>query len=258
MFWNQSQAVNRAAKTIRSYLSENNMALTQSQALDLVARLQGFPNHMAANAALEESSKQEEVPLRSWNDLWQFIATMSEEQRKGSITVSEGCDENGNAEFFDASSIVRATASCIEAASDGVLESSDHVLLFNNSTELNTRPVTTFEDKARRFALQCQLADIASYSHALSMFHRDHQQAQENFPGMRLGDWVIFHDSDGYFNQHFGFVGDRGSATGWDTKEEAMQFMTNWCIAYAQSSEQGRANFSVLHCPGNSEMYPEM
>lgn len=261
MFWNQSKAVNRAAKTIRSFLSENKIELTQAQALDLVARLQGFPNHMSANAALKKQEVSEETALKSWNDLWQFIATMSEEQRKASITVSEGCDENGNAEFFDATSIVKATASCIEAASDGVLDKDDHVLLFNTNIDPDDQhvPTTEFADKATRFALQCELNEWMEGPAAYDLYVQAPNYAMETVPGAELGDWVIFHDSEGYYNTSFGFVGNRGSASGWDTEFEAKRFLEESCVAYLLANTANeKAMFQVLHCPGKEDWYPQL
>ena len=46
------------------------------------------------------------------------------------IAVSEGCDENGNAEFFSLYEMVTVGDGIVDSAADGVLEEGSPVFLF--------------------------------------------------------------------------------------------------------------------------------
>jgi hypothetical protein len=48
------------------------------------------------------------------------------------LSVSEGCDENGNAEFFTLNDYCVVGGGVVDAAADGVLEDEQPVLLFGS------------------------------------------------------------------------------------------------------------------------------
>lgn len=289
MFWNNAQAVNRAARTLSQAIREKTgEALKHSDTLDIIARLQGFPNHMAANAALEATTKgATSFEVKTWADLWQVIAAMSDEERKGSISISDGCDTNGNAEFFDATSLVKASDSSIAAASDGVLEDSDYVLLFNNESYIDPEeraPAPYYPDwqddippglssegfmnlavAAERFANQCELMEVMTYKGARSEYLNspDYWGSYVWTLGLEeiswkpgLGDYVIVLDGEngGYLCDGFGWTIGRETATGFDSEEEALSFMRN-CMEYNMSGPKRQAQFKVKFAPGLAENY---
>jgi hypothetical protein len=60
-----------------------------------------------------------------------LISVMTEEQKDMTATVSAGCDENGNAEFFAVSEITVANSPLIEAAAGDVFEPNQPIILFD-------------------------------------------------------------------------------------------------------------------------------
>ena len=68
--------------------------------------------------------------MLTYRKLKEVLSAMTDEELEMTVTVSEGCDENGNAEFFGATQLLRAFGDGLDAASDGVLESPQHVILF--------------------------------------------------------------------------------------------------------------------------------
>jgi hypothetical protein len=62
--------------------------------------------------------------------LLEGLKELTEQQLDMTVTVSAGCDENGNAEFFAADALTIAINPDIEAAADGVLEPEQPVILF--------------------------------------------------------------------------------------------------------------------------------
>jgi hypothetical protein len=130
MFFENSKAVNQAAKTVARFMAEKGTKLAHHDALELIARLQGFPSHEAASARLEGFRKGTPQTLMSWADLFQVIACMTDTERHGSITLSEGSDTRGGAEFLQSELIVKATDASIAQAADGVLAPSDFVLIY--------------------------------------------------------------------------------------------------------------------------------
>ena len=82
--------------------------------------------------------------VRTYAALAAAISQMTPEQLQMSITVTEGCDINGNAEFFCAQELVLAGGVHLEAATDGVLEPTQPVLIFGNPDADDTSP---FDDQ---------------------------------------------------------------------------------------------------------------
>lgn len=134
--------LNLAARCASKCLKELGLGLTHAKALDLVARLTGKPNHMAAQAGLPDPGLAKPFVLNTYADLQRALSTLTEQQLAMSITVSEGCDANGDAEFFPAASLSRADTGVLWQAADGVLEGNQPVLLFNQA-EAQATPVRT-------------------------------------------------------------------------------------------------------------------
>ena len=82
--------------------------------------------------------------VRTYATLAAAISQMTQEQLQMSITVTEGCDINGNAEFFCAQELVLAGGVHLEAATDGVLEPTQPVLIFGNPDADGVNP---FDDQ---------------------------------------------------------------------------------------------------------------
>ena len=127
--------LNHAARAAAKYLKEQGVELPHAKALDLVARTVGLAHHMAAQASLTDAGLLKPVTLKSYGDLKRALGALTEQQLAMSITVSEGCDSNGNAEFFPGYEFMRADSGAIHAATDGVLEAEQPVLLFNGPDE---------------------------------------------------------------------------------------------------------------------------
>lgn len=125
--------LNQAARTASRFLAELGFTLPHAKALDLVARLVGKPHHMAAQAGLPSSGLARPLQVKTWGDLQAALSALTPEQLAMSLTVSEGCDSNGNAEFYPAGTFLRAGDHSLLAASDGVLEAEQPVLLFEGS-----------------------------------------------------------------------------------------------------------------------------
>lgn len=295
MFWNNAQAVNRSARTLAAAIREKTgKELKHADVLDIIARLQGFPNHMAANAALEKKNQgQTEFTLKSWLDLWQHIALMSDTERKGSITVSEGADGDGNAEFFDATSLVTVKDPAVAISADGVLEPTDFVLLVNNDNEpeevsseerteslygnypglpgdiplgLSMQSATFAAVSAERFANQCDLMEVMSYDEARAEYLNSPDYWGRHVWTLGLeeidwkpltGDYVIVLDKEeggGYYCDGFGWTIGRETASGFDSEEDALLFLAN-LAEYLHSGPKKRAQFKVIHAPGFAEQY---
>lgn len=67
--------------------------------------------------------------MLSYEDLYHLIGQMTPEQRRMTVTVSEGCDANGEAEFFGIEEMVVTGDGSIDAAADGVLDDGHPVLI---------------------------------------------------------------------------------------------------------------------------------
>lgn len=290
MFWNNAQAVNRSARTLASAICEKTgEELKHADVLDIIARLQGFPNHMAANAALEQREKGATAfDVCTWGDLWQVIATMSEEERKRPIKVSDGCDGNGNATFQLALQLLKAKDSSIESAAD-VLNPQDHVLLFEEAEEareegaerlygnypglpgdiplgLSMRSATFLAVSAERFANQCDLMEIMSYDGARAEYLNFPDYWEQHVWTLGLeeidwkpltGDYVIVLDKEeggGYYCDGFGWTIGRETASGFDSEEDALLFLAN-LAEYLDSGPKKRAQFKVIHAPGFANQY---
>lgn len=293
MFWNNAQAVNRSARTLSSAIREKTgEALKHNDVLDLIARLQGFPNHMAANAALEQRAKGATAfDVCTWGDLWQVIATMSEEERKRPLKVSDGCDGNGNATFQLALQVLKSDDPSIESAAD-VLESQDHVLLFEEAEEVDEGQQEDSDSDvgdypglpedipsglalesarcaaitAERFANQCDLMEVMSYKEARSEYLNSPDYWDQHVWTLGLeeiswrpltGDYVIVLDKEeggGYYCDGFGWTIGRETASGFDSEEDALLFLAT-CVEYLNSGAKKRAQFKVIHAPGFAEQY---
>lgn len=66
----------------------------------------------------------------TYRELLAALRELSEEQLDMDITVSSGCDENGNAEFFKGDALTLAMNDDVAAAADGVLENNQPIILF--------------------------------------------------------------------------------------------------------------------------------
>lgn len=71
--------------------------------------------------------------MLTYRKLLEALKELTEDQLDMTVTVSEGCDENGNAEFFGADTLTLAMNPDIEAGADGVLEPEQPVILFEGN-----------------------------------------------------------------------------------------------------------------------------
>lgn len=122
--------LNQAARSAAKYLQELGLELPHAKALDLVARLVGKPQHMAAQAALPDAGLGSPRKLTTYGDLARALATLTPEQLTLPVTVSEGCDSNGNANFFEVYEVVRADSDILDAGSAGLPNRQLPVLLY--------------------------------------------------------------------------------------------------------------------------------
>ena len=65
-----------------------------------------------------------------YRELKKRLDDLTEDQLDMSATVSSGCDENGNAEFFQITDTCLSDEGVLDSASDGVLDPNTPVLLF--------------------------------------------------------------------------------------------------------------------------------
>jgi hypothetical protein len=129
-----------AARALRKALGVNSLdpSMTHDQALQVVARLAGYPSHMAAAAALKQQHATVScghtavTKVATYADLLKVLQRLPASQLGQSISVSEGCDANGDAEFFDVNCVVPAGHPSMLSGSDGVLETDQLVLIFND------------------------------------------------------------------------------------------------------------------------------
>jgi hypothetical protein len=127
---NTTRDINQAARSVEKYLKEQGIVLPHAKSLELIARTLGKTTHMAAQAGLPDVGLDRSMTLKSYADLKQALSLLTPEQLAMRITVSEGCDENGNAEFFASYEFMRADSDALQAGSDGVLAGCQPVLLF--------------------------------------------------------------------------------------------------------------------------------
>lgn len=71
----------------------------------------------------------------TYRELLNKLMQLNAESLNSTVTVSSGCDANGNAEFFAVTDATMANDSSILAASDGVLEGNQLVLLFEEEAQ---------------------------------------------------------------------------------------------------------------------------
>lgn len=69
----------------------------------------------------------------TYRELQQGLSMLTEEQLNQDVMISEGCDENGDAEFFKVDSVTIVGEGQIDSAADGVLENGQVVLLFEGN-----------------------------------------------------------------------------------------------------------------------------
>lgn len=67
----------------------------------------------------------------TYRELKQGLEMLTDEQLDMDITVSEGCDDNGNAEFFKGDAVCIVGDGAVDSAADGVLENGQVVILFD-------------------------------------------------------------------------------------------------------------------------------
>lgn len=65
----------------------------------------------------------------SYQALLNYLNQLTDEQLAMSVTFTDGCDENGNAEFYPVLDITRVGQGIIDAAAGGILEEDQPVLL---------------------------------------------------------------------------------------------------------------------------------
>lgn len=131
LYAKNGRQMNLAAKALSKHLEGEGIHLGHQAAMHAVAKLLGFSSIGAATTALEGQKRGVAASVKSWRDLAHALGTLTDSQLDMSITVSEGCDENGNAEFFPAYEFLLAGDDSLLAASDGVLENLQPVLIFN-------------------------------------------------------------------------------------------------------------------------------
>lgn len=66
----------------------------------------------------------------TYRELKKGLDGLCDDELDRDIIVSEGCDENGNAEFFKADSVCVVGDGVVDAAADGVLEDGQIIILF--------------------------------------------------------------------------------------------------------------------------------
>lgn len=226
--------LNQAARTAATFLRELGVELNHSKTLDLASRMVGYPHHMAAKAALDGNPGSLSAKnVRTWGDLKIALEALTPRQLQMSLTVSEGCDENGNAEFFPAYCLLRADDSSMQAGSDGVLEGEQPVLLFGPIEEADSldvhgksaheTPPTGDAKTLNRIAMQFEVAmgrelnreDFRQDVRSLGL-ERAIEHLREYDVVIDLGEYLICSDSEkGFWSENIGWVYDKDSATGY-------------------------------------------
>lgn len=228
MFFENGKAVNQAAKTVAQFMAEKGAPLAHHDALDLIARLQGFPSHEAANARLKGIRQGMPQALKSWADLFQVIACMNDTERRGSITLSEGSDTRGDAEFVQSELIVKATDASIARAAGAALAPSDFVLIYQAGRLAEESAES--RKTAHRIAMQAELlsGEPGAYAKSYAAMRRDSLLFVQQFNrqwevALMDGPWVVYSQKEeGYWHLNFGWVSDRDSATGYAEESEAL------------------------------------
>ena len=70
----------------------------------------------------------------TYRQLQERLSELTDEQLDRSVTVSMGCDENGNGEFFGVTDTYLSDEGIVAAAADGVLDSNTPVLLIEENS----------------------------------------------------------------------------------------------------------------------------
>lgn len=213
---------NLAAKAIRTFLAEKGIELKHNEALTLTSRLTGHANYEAAQASLDGPAKGVSPDANTWRQLAHAIGTLSDEQLDMPVYLTEGCDSDGNSSFWQSGSLVKASTDCISAGQ----------LLFaaNQPALLCTEYCPWLDsDDARRIEFQFEVGSGESSGLAT------HEIRRHGLAGaiavlnadyachIDIGKYLAFSaDENGYWNADFGFVGDRDSATGFETEDEVL------------------------------------
>jgi hypothetical protein len=220
--------LNLAAKAVRAFFDKKNVNLSQNEALKLVSHLIGYPSFEAAQAALEGTRKGVSSDVQSWRNLAHSIGTLSDEQLSMAVIVSDGCDENGNATFAKAFKLAMPDAEYL-AASAGMFGALQPVLLIDKLGSNSSEAEVDSEDEYRvGMQLECATDESAS----LAGWHIERKGLEEAIEylnseydcNISLGKFVAYSEAEkGFWNRDFGFVTDKASATGFDSREDLPQ-----------------------------------
>ena len=79
-----------------------------------------------------ERGLSDDVRPLSYRQLLERLQELTEEQLDMSCTVSFGCDENGNGEFYPVTDTCLSDEGIVDAAADGILDPGTPVLLIED------------------------------------------------------------------------------------------------------------------------------
>lgn len=216
---------NLAAKTIRTFFEEKNVGVSHAEALTLVARLAGYPSYEAAQASFEgvKSGLAREVP--TWRHLAHAICTLDDAQLDMKVELTDGCDDNGNAQFTDPVALVLANDWTIQAATDMLYKPTQPILLIEPFGDLPDSHIDS--EDVRRVTCQFEVMTGCSASTAREEI-RKHAMIEDAIAvlneeyGIRIGigAFVLMSKiNQGFWNASQGWVDDKASATGFDRHE---------------------------------------
>lgn len=235
---------NLAAKTIRAFLLELTIELSHSEALTLVSRLTGHANYEAAKASLEGTARGVAPEVSTWRQLAHAIGTLDEEQLNMPVQVTEGCDENGNATFTRVVRLLLANDTAVHAGT-GIFQENQPLLLVEEF-EATDEPNFVDTESVKRVCMQFECATGEPGQLALDEIQKI--GLSEAIPQLNeiyglnicLGPYVAFSEScKGYWNTDFGFVGDKASATGYETLPSLSISPDLELVPYAEAQDLG-------------------
>lgn len=226
--------INLAAEVVRKFLTSNQVDIKHSEALQLVSQLIGYPNYHAARAGLQGVAKGVASNTSTWRQLAHAIGTLSDEQLDMPVQVTEGCDENGNATFAKACELVVANSGCI-AAAGGIFADIQPVLLIeeleaqsaDDSTDVDQDEAAEEDEYRVGMQLECatgQPCSLAGWHIARDGIDEAIKYLNSEYDcNISLGKYIAYSTAEnGYWNADFGFVGDKASATGFDSHEAVL------------------------------------
>jgi hypothetical protein len=228
MFFENGKAVNQAAKTVVKFLAEKGITLPHNEALNLVARLQGFPSHETATSRLTGLRQGIPQKLESWVDLFQVIACMNATERRGKITLADTAGAPGKVAIYESQQLLKATDVSLKGTEDGALKSAPFVLAYST----NAPTVRSDDEKlAHRIAMQAELVsgEPGIYQEVYAAMLRNSlaclQEVNRRWDvSLMDGPWVIWSQKEkGYWHHNFGWVGDRDSALGYPSDLDAAE-----------------------------------